>query len=55
MIDKIIEQYQDETLCKGDGVDHCGYDTKIECEQCKYGGGRKNPEAKCNTNSELNE
>jgi len=28
----------------------CGYFTKIECEDCKYGmqGGRKDPEAKCN-------
>lgn len=28
----------------------CGYDTTIDCEDCKYGGlgGRKNPEAKCN-------
>ncbi len=26
----------------------CGYDTIIDCDECKYGGGRKNPEAKCN-------
>lgn len=28
----------------------CGYDTTIDCEDCKYGdaGGRKDPEAKCN-------
>ena len=28
----------------------CGYDTKIGCDECKYGmgGGKKNPEAKCN-------
>lgn len=37
-------------ICKGDGIDNCGYDTKIECEECKYGGGRKNPESKCNSN-----
>ena len=28
----------------------CGYDTKIDCDECKYGGGRKDPEAKCNQN-----
>lgn len=28
----------------------CGYETTIDCEQCKYGGGRKDPEAKCNQN-----
>jgi hypothetical protein len=37
-------------LCKGDGIDHCGYYTTIDCDECKYGGGRKNPEAKCNQN-----
>lgn len=37
-------------LCKGDGIDHCGYYTVIDCDECKYGGGRKNPEAKCNQN-----
>ena len=29
----------------------CGYNTTIECEDCKYcigAGGRKDPEAKCN-------
>ena len=26
----------------------CGYDTKIDCDECKYGMGRKDPEAKCN-------
>lgn len=26
----------------------CGYFTKIDCEDCKYGMGRKNPEAKIN-------
>lgn len=28
----------------------CGYNTTIDCEDCKYGGsgGRKNPEARCN-------
>jgi hypothetical protein len=27
-----------------------GYETTIDCDECKYGGGRKNPEAKCNQN-----
>ena len=26
----------------------CGYNTIIDCDECKYGGGRKDPEAKCN-------
>ena len=28
----------------------CGYETNLECEDCKYGpcGGRKDPAAKCN-------
>lgn len=30
----------------GDG--DCDYDTTILCEQCKYCGGKKDPEAKCN-------
>lgn len=49
-IDNIFRESK-HPLCKGDGIDHCGYDTKIECERCKYGGGRKDPEAKCNTNN----
>jgi hypothetical protein len=28
----------------------CGYETTIDCDECKYGGGLKNPEAKCNQN-----
>lgn len=34
-----------------DGPDWgCSYNTKIDCEECKYSGcgGRKDPEAKCN-------
>jgi hypothetical protein len=27
----------------------CGYETEIACEECKYGGGRKDPEAKSNS------
>jgi hypothetical protein len=37
--------------CLGDGVDSCGYDTKIDCEECKFNNapyGRKDPAAKCN-------
>ena len=26
----------------------CGYRTTLLCEECKYGCGRKDPEAKCN-------
>lgn len=28
----------------------CEYQTKLDCDQCKYGGhgGRKDPESKCN-------
>jgi hypothetical protein len=41
--------------CKGyevrniDGTEYeCGYGTTLDCDQCKYGGGSKNPEAKRN-------
>jgi hypothetical protein len=35
-----------------DGYDYdCEYDTSLECEECKYGLGKKDPEAKCNSNS----
>jgi len=26
----------------------CEYGSKLECSDCKYGHGRKDPEAKCN-------
>ena len=26
----------------------CDYETTIDCDECKYGGGYKDPEAKCN-------
>lgn len=26
----------------------CGYESYLSCEECKYGSGRKDPEAKCN-------
>jgi len=32
----------------------CGYLNHIlSCDECKYGGGSKNPEAKCNQNKKL--
>ena len=27
----------------------CGHNTSISCDESKYGGGRKDPEAKCNS------
>lgn len=27
---------------------YCDYGSELECDDCKYGGGRKDPEAKCN-------
>ena len=26
----------------------CEYDSMLDCEECKYGMGKKDPEAKCN-------
>jgi hypothetical protein len=37
--------------CLGDGIDDCGYNTKIDCDDCKYNNspfGKKDPNAKCN-------
>ena len=37
--------------CLGDGIDNCGYETKIDCEECKFNNapyGKKDPSAKCN-------
>jgi hypothetical protein len=37
--------------CLGDGVDDCGYNTKISCDECKFNSspfGRKDPNAKRN-------
>jgi hypothetical protein len=39
--------------CKGymmlfTGDYDCAYNTNLSCEECKYGVGRKDPEAKCN-------
>ena len=39
------------TYERSDGYDTdgaCGYNTTIDCDECKYGGGRKDPEARCN-------
>lgn len=27
----------------------CGYESVLICEECKYGCGRKDPQAKCNS------
>ena len=27
---------------------NCGYNTKIDCDDCKYGSGRKDPASLCN-------
>jgi len=35
-------------LCLGDGFDDCGYNSKIDCGECKFGGGTKDPRAKRN-------
>ena len=46
--------------CKGyqqthDPYDYdCEYETTITCDECKYGVGRKDPEAKCNQPVHLN-
>lgn len=38
-----------ETLDTGWGSEFdCGYNTKLSCDECKYGGGTKNPNAKSN-------
>ena len=46
------EETEKHPKCKGfyhfDGDFDCGYDTILDCEDCKYGSGRKDPEAKCN-------
>lgn len=39
--------YKTEDIGWGSDYD-CGYMTKIDCDECKYGGGRKDPAAKCN-------
>jgi len=31
----------------------CEYQSSLTCEECKYGIGRKNPEAKCNQLNEI--
>lgn len=37
------------TMSSMQGAEYdCGYNTVLDCEQCKYGGGTKNPEAKRN-------
>jgi hypothetical protein len=48
-------QEKKRAKCKGYAVDNmdgteyeCGYNTTLDCDQCKYGGGSLNPEAKRN-------
>lgn len=31
---------------------YCWYNTTLPCEECKYGMGRRDPEAKCNQTKE---
>lgn len=40
---KCLGTYDDMT-----GEYDCGYQSEVECNDCKYGFGRKDPEAKCN-------
>lgn len=53
---KTLVNYSRHPKCKvilmpdygwGNDID-CGYQTKLTCDECKYGGGNKNPEAKIN-------
>ena len=51
---KLVEEpiREKHPKCKGYktyfGDYDCEYDTKLTCDECKYGVGRKDPEAKCN-------
>jgi len=52
----VYNSYSKHPKCKGFkipdigwGYDYdCGYNTSIDCDECKYGSGKKDPEAKCN-------
>ena len=49
----VISNHKRHHKCKGwydayTGDYDCDYDTLLLCEDCKYGVGRKDPEAKCN-------
>jgi hypothetical protein len=56
----VIKSPSRQHKCKGwykndvgmvDGPDWgCDYNTIIACDDCKYGGGKKDPESKCNQN-----
>lgn len=52
IIDTTEEKPTKHPKCLGDydyfGEFDCGYSTSLMCEDCKYGLGRKDPEAKCN-------
>lgn len=39
----IVLEYND-----GEFEYDCSYNTSLDCDDCKYGIGRKDPEAKCN-------
>lgn len=51
-----IEEIKVHLKCKGSVCDvpseefdmSCGYESALDCGECMYGAGRKNPEAKCN-------
>lgn len=52
-MDKDQQRKPKHPKCKGkydamNGDYDCGYRTAITCDDCKYGAGRKDPEAKCN-------
>ena len=45
------KQVSKHPKCLGDGIDDCGYNTKISCDECKFNNapfGKKDPNAKCN-------
>lgn len=50
-----IDVVRKHPKCKGrydpfDIYSDCGYNTTLTCDECKYGFGKKDPEAKCNSN-----
>jgi hypothetical protein len=51
-LDTITGRPTKHPKCKGTtdyfGESYCEYKTTLTCDECKYGFGRKNPEAKCN-------
>ena len=52
-LEKTNSKSDKHSKCKGSfdeltGEADCDYNTELECDECKYGFGRKDPEAKCN-------